>query len=209
MITILLVEDHQILREGVAALLNQQPDLRVVGAAKSSREAVELARSEQPDVAIVDLRLGDEDGIPLLRKLRYQRDDMRTMVLSMYDDEATVQRAMRAGADAYVLKGGGVAALREAIAAVTQGDTWLDPKLPSAPRAGSSGQPSRPGGLTQRELDIVVLVTAGHTSGAIGQQLGLATKTVQNHRARILDKLGVPNTARLVRWAVENGVSKD
>ena len=205
-VKLLLVEDHQILREGLSALLAGGGDLDVLGGVGTSAEALQKCRELQPDIAVVDVRLADEDGIALVRRLRYAHTGLKVIMLSMFDDSATVDRALRAGAQAYVLKGGGVAALREAIAAVQAGHKWLPPGPPDRRIQQQTVDPSA---LSERETEVLRLVAAGFTSAQVGEQLGLATKTVQNHRARIMEKLDIRSTAALVRYALAEGIAHD
>lgn len=200
---LVLIEDHQILREGLAALLGADPRFSVSGQASTAAEAMVLVRDTSPDLAIVDVALNADDGVALARQLRYAHSDLRIVMLSMYDDRATVERARRAGALGYVLKGGGLAQLSEAIVAAMQDREWLDPKLPAIGAASSEQVVDT---LSLREVSVVRLVARGMTSKEIAADLGLATKTVQNHRARILEKLGVGSTAALVRYALANGL---
>lgn len=203
-IATLLVEDHQILREGVAALLSQTEGIEVVADVATAADAMAAVREGGIDVAVVDVQLDGEDGIALTRRLKYLQSDLHVLILSMFDDRATVNKALRAGASGYVLKGGGVTTLAAAIEAVNSGQQWLDPKLPGGAGAGGQAQADVP--LSDREIGVLALVADGLTSAEIGQKLGLATKTVQNHRARIMEKLNIRSTAALVRWALEHGI---
>ena len=202
-IRVMLVEDHQILRQGVAALLATVDGVEVVAQAGNTTDALQRAREGGLDIAVVDVGLGTEDGIALARRLRLVGGGLRIVMLSMYDDKATVQKAQRAGAKGYVLKGGGVDSLSEAIFAVMRDEEWLDPKLPG--QGASAGRNSELP-LTEREVMVLELVAAGRTSAEIADKLGLATKTVQNHRARMMEKLSIHSTAALVRYAIDNGL---
>ena len=202
-IRVMLVEDHQILRQGVAALLATVDGVEVVAQAGNTTDALQRAREGGLDIAVVDVGLGTEDGIALARRLRFVGGGLRIVMLSMYDDKATVQKAQRAGAKGYVLKGGGVDSLSEAIFAVMRDEEWLDPKLPG--QGASAGRNSELP-LTEREVMVLELVAAGRTSAEIADKLGLATKTVQNHRARMMEKLSIHSTAALVRYAIDNGL---
>ena len=195
-ISVLLVEDHAILRQGLAALLAGVDGVRVCANVGDSAAAFAALREHEPDVAVFDVSLGGEDGIALAA-----RCEVPVVMLTMYDDITTVERALHAGALGYVLKGGGVDELVAAIRAVRAGRRWLDPKLGGAPMVGTST-------LSEREVQVLRLVAGGLTSAEIGRELGLATKTVQNHRLRITDKLGIRSTAGLVRYALRAGIAQ-
>jgi len=200
---ILLVEDHQMVREGLRTLLGGQPDFEVVGEAADGAEAVRLAGRLAPHVVVMDVQLAGLSGIEATKRLARERPETAVVALSMYDDAPTVDRALRAGARGYVLKGSGVAALCEAIRVVRRGETYVSPALSRSvlpgrlPRGAADADP-----LTDREREVVQLVSEGYTGRQIAERLGLRPKTVENHRARIMEKLGIHTTAGLVRWVL-------
>ena len=206
-IRVLLAEDHQVVREGLSALLAAEPDIEVIAEAADGREAVVLAEEKGPDVVVMDLGLPGLDGIEATRRLSRSRPDIRVLVLSMHDDAATVDRALRAGARGYVLKGSGIAALRQAIRDVYSGKVYLSPAVSEYVLQGFLKQDSgEVDPLSEREREILQLIAEGYTSREIAKRVGLKPKTVENHRARIMEKLGVHTTAGLVRYALRLGL---
>lgn len=203
---ILLVEDHQMVREGLRTLLAGEPDFEVVGEASDGAEAVRLAGELAPHVVVMDVELDGLSGIEATKRLARERPETAVVALSMHDDAPTVDRALRAGVRGYVLKGSGVSALCEAIRIVRRGETFLSPAvsryvLPGyLRRRGTDADP-----LTDREREVVDLIAEGLTSREIAERLGLRPKTVENHRARIMEKLGIHTTAGLVRWTLGRG----
>ncbi|MBI5480268.1 MAG: response regulator transcription factor [Deltaproteobacteria bacterium] len=206
-VRVLLVEDHQVVREGLRALLREEPDLEVVGETGDGREALRLAREVRPDVVIMDLTLEGMSGVEAIQQLRRELPDLPVVVLSMHDDAATVDRALRAGARGYVLKGRGVASLCEALRAARRGEVYLSPDVSEFVLQGYlTGDRPAEDPLTDRERHILGLIAEGLTAREIAGRLGLKPKTVENHRAAIMDKLGIHTTAGLVRHAVRTGL---
>ncbi|GMV38859.1 MAG: DNA-binding response regulator [Myxococcales bacterium] len=204
-IRVALVEDHLVVREGLVALLRGVPDMTVVGEATDLEGAARLAETASPDVVVMDVGLPGPSGIEATRRVLRVRPEAAVVILSMRDDAATVDRALRAGARGYVLKGRGVASLCEAIRATARGEVWLSPEVSELVLQGYL----RPGGrdadpLTEREREVLQLVGQGLTSAEIADRLGLRTKTVQNYRTQIMDKLGVRTTAGLVRYVLRS-----
>lgn len=203
-IRVLLVEDHQVVREGLRALLQAEPDIAVAGEAADGREALQKVAGTSPDVVLMDVGLPGLNGIEAIRVIREAHPHLSFLVLSMHDDAQTVERALRAGARGYVLKGLGVAQVCAAIRQVHRGDVYLSPQLSAHHPPG----PVEKDPLSPREREIVQLVAEGYTSRQIAERLGLSTKTVSNHRANIIEKLGVRTTAGLVRYAIRAGISR-
>jgi two-component system response regulator NreC len=201
---ILLVEDHQMVREGLRSRLAGEPDFEVVGEAAEGAQAVRLAAELAPHVVVMDIGLAGLSGIEATKRLVRARPEVVVVALSMHDDAPTVNRALRAGARGYVLKGSGVAALCQAIRTVLRGETYLSPALSEyvlpayLKRGGEDVDP-----LSDRENEILALVAEGFTGRQVAERLGLKPKTVENHRARIMEKLGIHTTAGLVRYALE------
>lgn len=205
-IRVLLVDDHVVVREGLAGLLSQQNDITVCGQACDASAALDEALKTGPDVVVLDVGLPGISGIEAARRIHQQRSDIGIVMLTMYDDAATVDRALRAGARGYVLKDAGATSLVEAIRAVHGGRVWLSPAVSGHVVQGYLAPASAPADLTPREVEILRLLAEGRTSREIGDLLGVATKTVQNHRTRILEKLGARTTAGLVHHAVRLGL---
>jgi DNA-binding NarL/FixJ family response regulator len=211
-VRILLAEDHQLLRQGLRALLSSQPGARVVGEAEDGHAAVSLALDLGPDVVLMDVGLPGLTGDEATRAILSQRPDILVLALTMHDDAQTVDRMLRAGARGFLVKGCDVAELREALDAVTRGEVYLHPSISDVVLSGYLGEgpdtSTALAGLTPRERQIAKLIAEGHTSRQIAARLGVATKTVQNYRSIVLDKLGLRTTAALTRWALRVGLTE-
>ena len=191
------------------ALLAAEPDLEVVGEAADGARAVALAQELVPDVVVMDLGLPGLSGVEATRRLRKSHPGVQVVVLSMHDDAPTVDAALHAGARGYVLKGAGIQNLREAIRTVQRGEVYLSAGVSEYVLQGylqAQGVPVDP--LTDREREILKLIAEGCTGRQIAEQLGLKAKTVENHRARICEKLDVHTTAGLVRYALRAGIAR-
>lgn len=207
MLRVVLAEDHQMVRQGLRSLLEDVEDIEVIGEAEDGPGAVALAEAKGPDVVVMDFGLPGLNGADAAARLAKSRPDVAVVVLSMRDDAATVDRSLRAGARGYVVKGAGVEDLCEAIRCAARGEVYLSPAVSDyvlqGYLAGKDG-PADP--LTAREREVLQLVAEGLTGREVAGRLGLAPKTVDNHRARILDKLGIRTTAGLVRYAIHAGL---
>ncbi len=210
-IRVLLAEDHTIVREGVKALLEGQPDIQVVGEVGDGRAAVEAAARLQPDVIIMDLGMPKLNGVDATREIRAKGGPTRVVVLSMYSGEEYVRPVIRAGASGYLLKGSGLSDLVSAIRAVAGGDAFFSPEVARVlledTRSGEAARKPEPtDGLTRRERQVLTLVAEGNSSPAIAKLLELSVKTVEGHRGRIMSKLDIHNVAGLVRHAIKIGL---
>lgn len=209
-IRVLVADDHQIVREGLRALLSDEPDIELVGEAADGEDALRRCEAAAPDVVLMDVGLRPPgsgegiDGVEATRRLRAARPTTAVIVLSMHDDPLIVGSALRAGARGYVVKGRGISSLLSAIRSVHGGEIYLSPGLETAtPLPGDAAGP-----LSQREREILVLVAEGLSGPQIAERLGLKAKTIENHRARIMDKLGIHTTAGLVRYALRTGLAR-
>jgi two-component system, NarL family, response regulator NreC len=204
-IRVLLADDHRIVREGLAALLGREADFEVLGEADDGAAAVRLAEERSPDIVVMDLSMGGVDGIEAISRLRRSRRAIQVVVLSMHDDAPTVDRALRAGARAYVLKGSDSASLCAAIRAVARGEVYLSPEISDFVLQGYL-KPEGDDPLTEREREVLKLIAEGYTGAEIARQLELSPKTVEHHREHVTEKLGIRTTAGLVRYAVRRGL---
>lgn len=208
MLRVLLAEDHQVVRQGLRALLERHDGIEVIGEAEDGAQAVRLAENLGPSVVVMDIGMPLLNGIEATRRLVRSRPDIRVVILSMRDDAGAVDQALRAGARGYVLKGSGIDSLTEAVETVARGEVYLSTGVSEYILQGylnaDAERPIDP--LTEREREILQLIAEGHTSRAIAERLGLKTKTVQNHRANIMDKLEIRTTAGLVRYALQAGL---
>ena len=203
---VLLVEDHQVVREGLRALVRGEADLELVGEAEDGDRALALASTLHPEVVVMDVGLPGLGGIEAARRLGRAHPEIKVVMLSMHDDAATVDRALRAGARGYVLKGRGFQSLCDAIRAVRRGETWLSPEVSSYVLPGYTG--GAPDELSDREREVLALIAEGLRGSEVAVRLGLKPKTVENHRARIMEKLHIHTTAGLVRYALTHGIAR-
>ncbi len=187
-IRVVLAEDHTIVREGIRALLARASTVEVVGEAADGREAVATCASLRPDVLLLDLSMPVLDGIAAIPSVRAASPDTRVLVLSMHGGAEHVEPSLRAGARGYIVKGAGLSALVRAIERVAAGEVYLDE---NASRGADTG-------VTPREREVLRLVAGGMSSGEIATALSLSVKTVETHRANLMQKLDVPNVAALV-----------
>lgn len=207
MIRILLADDHALVRSGVRSLLDPLPGLEVVGEAANGREALERAQALRPDVVVMDVSMPELNGIDAASALKTTLPGLRVLLLSMHTRDALVSQALNAGVDGYLLKDSVPAELEVAIRAVARGDRYLSPALTRAvmQRSGTSGT-SGGGELTPRQREILQLVAEGNSTKVIARKLGLKPKTVENHRAHLMDRLGIRDVPGLVRYAISVGL---
>lgn len=203
---VILVDDHPVVREGLSHLLEQQAGVNVLRQCKDSREALTAAEQNDIDLAIVDIRLGDEDGLDLVKTLRARWPKMRILVLSMHDEKLYARRALRAGANGYLMKAEDPSILLEAIEKVLAGKQFVSDTLQEdllrEVSAGAAPFESMVHTLADRELMVFELLGSGKRTSEIATSLNLSVKTVQTYRERIKAKLGLSSAAELVRRAV-------
>ncbi|WP_328980312.1 response regulator transcription factor [Streptomyces canus] len=196
-IRVFLLDDHEVVRRGVHDLLNDEPDITVVGEAANVEQALIRVPALRPQVAVLDVRLPDGDGVTVCRELRSQMPDLACLMLTSFDDEEALLDSIMAGASGYVLKQIKGSDLVSAVRTVAAGQSLLDPsataRLMARLRQGQEPEPEPDAlpGLTDREREILALIGEGLTNRQIGQRLFLAEKTVKNHISRLLAKLGV------------------
>lgn len=206
-IRVLLAEDHTIVREGLRALLARSPTVTVVGEAADGRAAIAEALRLRPDVIVMDLTMPDVDGVEATRAIAARLPGTGVLVLSMHGDAEHVGPAMRAGARGYLVKGVGLGELVAAIEAVAAGAQYLGRGVDDALQSRAAGPVSaEERSLTPREREVLTRVAQGLSSGEIAAQLDVSVKTVETHRANLLQKLAVPNVAALVRKALRLGL---
>lgn len=202
---ILLVDDHPLLREGIARAVGRESDMEVVGQAGSAEEALAEARRLQPDLVVLDLALGEADGMDLLPRLRRAAEDALVVILSMFDEAVYAERCLRAGASGYVMKEAAsetlVAALRQVLAGEIAVSEDVRARLVRRV-AGRSGDSGPVEALTDRELQVFRLLGEGRSTREVAEALHLSVKTIESHRAGIMDKLGLEHANQLVHRAV-------
>jgi len=211
-IRILIADDHQMLREGLRAILERDDEVEVIGEAKDGRMAVSMARTLRPDVVAMDISMPDLNGVEATRQIKAENPAVKVIALSRHSDRRYVLKMLEAGASGYVLKSGAFDELRRAVEAVREGSSYLSPRitglvieghLRQAPQPEASGSAS----LGPRELEIVQLLAEGHTSPAIARKLHISTRTVESHRRNIMKKLGVHSVAEITKYAVREGLT--
>jgi len=209
-IRILLADDHAVVRRGLRLVLEAEPDLEVVAEAGDGEEAVRLGLSEELDVAILDVSMPRKTGIQAARELAQRRSELRILMLSMHDNEQYFFEALRAGASGYVLKSAADRDLVEACRATMRGEPFLYPAAATAlireHLEGGSETGEAKDVLTPRELEVLKLVAEAYSSKEIAEALVISVKTVERHRANILDKLGMRDRVELTRYAIRRGL---
>jgi NarL family two-component system response regulator LiaR len=204
-----LVDDHRILLAGIRAILHQSQDFDVIGEAESGAEAIAACKRQRPDVIVMDIGLPGMNGIETTQVIVRNAPGTKVVMLSIYCDEYSVVSAIRAGAQAYVLKQAAGRDLLEAMRAVARGESYLSPQVSANVFSGMNG--ASPGWspaleiLTPRELQVFRLVAVGNASKDIAVTLGLSLETVRSYRKTMMRKLGVANVAGVTRFAIANG----
>jgi DNA-binding NarL/FixJ family response regulator len=204
---IVIADDHGIVRSGIRLLLERQPDLQVVAEAADGIEARDLVISERPDLAILDVKMPGLTGLQATREIKAQAPEVAILILSMHDDERYLFEALKAGASGYVLKSQADTDLLAAIRSVQRGEPFLSPAAQQALIRDvlERGQEAE-SKLTPREEEIVKLVAEANTSREIATMLHVSEKTVENHRANAMKKLGMRDRVELVRYAIRQGL---
>jgi DNA-binding NarL/FixJ family response regulator len=213
MIRIILADDHAIVREGIQRLLEEEAGLQVIATAANGLETVRLVDAQPPDVLIVDLMMPGITGLEVTRQVAQRHPLVRIIILSMHADEAYVIEALRSGAMGYVLKESGHVDLLTAIREVQAGRRYLSAPLSErAINAYVSSAQQTPGdaydSLTAREREVLQLAAHGHTAAEIAQRLTISPRTVETHRANLMQKLGLRSQAELIRFALQRGILK-
>lgn len=201
-ISVLLVDDHALVRRGFRRMLEDEDDIVVKGEASDGEEAVRLARALQPDVTVMDCALPGINGLVATRKILEHNPKAAVLMLSMHSEDTWVRQSLEAGARGYMLKNAVDLELVTAIRRVAAGEEVLDSQI--ARRSNLKGE--RVTGLTVRELEILQLIVGGLSNKEIASQLNLSANTVAVHRANIMDALGIHKTAELVVYAIRNGL---
>ena len=201
-ISVLLVDDHNLVRRGFRRLLEDEPDIAIAGEAGDGEMAIELASSLRPDVIVMDSALPGINGLDATRKILQKDSEARVLMLSMHSEETWVQQALDAGAKGYVLKNAMDLDLAAAIRRVVAGEVVLDAGLSRATSLKGEGRNA----LTTRELEILRHICEGKSNKEIAAELELSANTVAVHRANIMDALGIHKTAELVVYAIRSGL---
>jgi len=203
-VRVVLVDDHPVVRAGILGMLAAESDIEVVGEAGTGREALQVVAAAGPDVVLMDLRMPDLDGVEATRALRATEHPPRVVILTTYDTDADILRAVEAGATGYLLKDAPRQELAEAVRAAARGETVLSP--PVAAKLVSRMRGADAPALTSREIDVLDLVARGLTNGQIGRALLIAEATVKTHLLRAFAKLGVDDRTAAVTTAISMGI---
>ena len=208
--TIVIVDDHKLVREGICKLLETRDDFEVVGEASDGEEAVQVVLDKQPDVALMDLWMPRLSGIEATRRIGQRGLDTKVLVLSANASQIFVEEVIRSGAAGYVAKNAASGDLIAAIDAVRQGESYLSPAIAQqfvdAMARPADGEPSRAGTLSDREREVLRLIAEGLSSKEIAVMLGVSLKTVDSHRSNLMEKLDIHKVSGLVRFAIRAGL---
>jgi len=207
MIRVVLADDHHLVRGGLRALIERTPGIDVLGEAADGEQALRLVQGLEPDVLVIDIAMPRMDGLQALAQIQGFDLATRVIILSMYADRALVRQALRAGAKGYLLKRSVVEELVLAIRAASRGETYLSPEVSGAVvngfLSGAGTEEGGAGALTPREREVLQLIVEGRTNKAIASVLQISVKTVEKHRANVMQKLNVHDLAGLVRVALQ------
>jgi DNA-binding NarL/FixJ family response regulator len=208
---VLLADDHAVVRSGLRAVLDAQPDIEVVAEAADGAEAVDKALTPSVNLAILDVSMPRMTGLQAAAELHRRRPDLRILILSMHDNEQYFFEALKAGASGYVLKTAANRDLVEAVRASMRGEPFLYPAAVTALirdylERARSGEATPTDPLTPRELEVTKLIAEGHTTDEIAKTLVISKKTVERHRSNTLEKLGMHNRVELTRYAIRRGL---
>ena len=201
LIRILTVDDHPLLRKGIAALVNAEPDLKLVAEASNGKEAIAAFRSHQPDITLMDLQMPELDGLEEIEAIRREFPDARIIVLTTYTGDVQVLRALKAGARGYVLKGHVHKELLDTIRAVHAGQKRIPPEI-----AAELADHAADDELTEREIEVLRLIGTGNSNKQIADQLSIGEATVKSHITNILSKLGANDRAHAVTIGLKRGI---
>jgi two-component system, NarL family, response regulator NreC len=204
--TVVIADDHAVVRKGLRLLIDAEPPLRVVAEAGTVPDALRMARAHRPSVLVLDLNMPGGSSLEMIPTIREQAPMTAIVVLTMQNDPAFARQALQAGALGFVLKEAADDELLEAIRLAAEGETYLNPRL----GARLAAQPPQPAGppddLSEREVEVLKLIALGHTNAEIAGRLYLSVRTVESHRAHIQQKTRRSSRAELVRYAIENGL---
>jgi len=210
-INVILVDDHQLIRMGITALLNSEKDIRVIGEVTSAKEVVAKIDKELPDIVLMDISLDDGDGILLTKEICKKHKDVKVIMLSMHVKEDFIQRSLKAGASGYILKDSHKEELIRAIKEVAAGGKYFADEVSQimlasyVTKAGDvTGKRKKSYGLTNREIEIIRLLSDGLNNLKIADELDISHRTVDTHRTNIMQKVKVKNVAELVKYAIKN-----
>lgn len=207
-----IIDDHPVVRQGLALLINRETDLEVCGDAEDSISAFERLETLTPDIVILDLSLSGPDGLELLKSIRSRHASLPVLVLSMLDESLYAERALRGGANGYIMKQEATEKVLVALRRILGGGIYLSEVMSNKVlhhfAAGSPAAEHSPlADLTDREIEVFRLIGKGHSTREIAEQLHISVKTVESYQANIKDKLSLKNSRELLQWAIRSGVA--
>lgn len=211
-VQVILADDHRIVREGLVAMLAADPSIEVIGECGNGRDTVTMARKLVPDIIVMDVSMPDLNGIDATRRIVELGNNTKVLALSSHSDEQFVKGMLQAGASGYLLKECAGKELILAISTIKQGRVYVSPEVAGlivsdyVSRLSNTVASETPT-LTSREREVLQLISEGHSTNQIGQQLHLSVKTVESHRKRIMDKLEIRNIAGLTKYAIKEGIT--
>ena len=212
-ITILLADDHQIVREGLRTILDAERDMNVIGEASTGRQAVALAKKLMPDVIVMDIAMPLLNGLEAARQIFDAAPDAKILILSAHSDDAYIEKAMAIGASGFLIKQTSAHVLSDAIREIKKGGTYFSPSVAKKLRRHHKTELNRKGQskttdvhLTPREMEVLQLIAEGDANKQIAGELNISVKTVEKHRDHLMQKLGIHETASLTRYAIEQGI---
>jgi DNA-binding NarL/FixJ family response regulator len=212
-ITVLLVDDHQIVREGLRTILNAESDMDVIGEAATGRQAVTLAKKLTPDVIVMDIAMPFLNGLEASRQIFDAAPDAKVLILSAHSDDAYIEKAMAIGASGFLIKQTSAHELSDAIREIKKGNPYFSPSVARKLRRHHKTELNRKGQpkttevhLTPREMEVLQLIAEGEANKQIAAELDISIKTVEKHRDHLMQKLDIHETAGLTRYAIEKGI---
>jgi DNA-binding NarL/FixJ family response regulator len=213
MTRVLLADDHALVRAGLRSVLDSLPDIEVVGEAGDGNEAVALAAELKPDLVLMDISMPQLNGLEATRRVLKLRPAPRVLVVSMHADKEYVRRALQAGAFGYLLKAADLRELTLALSVVARGEVWISPGVArTVVDELLRGQPADQdgvNGLTPRQREVLQLIAEGNSTKQIARRLHISVKTVDTHRAQIMERLGIRHIAGLIRYAIKAGIAEE
>lgn len=213
-ISIILADDHAVLRSGLRLMLNSQEDLEVIGEAENGEQAIRLCREKQPDIILLDLNMPGLSGLDAIEDIKRDNPGTKILVLTMHDDEGYLKRVLKSGCSGYILKRAADVELISAIRAVYRGELFVDPSLVKhlvndfigTKDPDEQSHVKTAGALSERENEVLKLIALGYTNKQIADELYLSVKTVETHKSKIKEKLNIRSRSDLVRYAMQKGL---
>ena len=210
MISVVIADDHAIVRTGLRTLIKSESTMELIGEAAGGYEAIELVEKTIPDVLVLDLSMPDLDGIAVTKNIKPRFPDLCILILTIHEDEALLRAALKAGAAGYILKRAAETELISAINIILRGDLYVDPAmirtLVRDDAAPIAAQPKTTEALTPREIEVLRLIVQGYTNRQIGEELNISIRTAEGHRANLSEKIGLHSRVELVRYARDHGL---